>query len=236
MDPYENQSEKELEAASAGEEEQAALLTPIEARVLGCLIEKEATTPDAYPLTLNSTTTACNQKSSREPVMKLELGQVGHALRELERKGLVRHEFSPRAERYRHTAEKGLELTRAQLALVTLLILRGPQTVSELVTRSTRIHRFEDADDAQFNLERLTQKEPALVTLLPRQPGQRGQRWAHLLSGPVAVEAGAVAASPAPASGTEELYEELLERMEALEERVAELEQALADRHSAGEA
>ncbi len=148
--------------SSADEEAEGIRLGAVEARVLGCLVEKESTTPDAYPLTLNATTTACNQKSSREPVMKLEPGRVGQALRELERKGLVRHDFSARAERYRHTAEKGLALTEAQLALIALLLLRGPQTVNELLTRSERIHRFDDADDVAYTLERLTQKHPAV--------------------------------------------------------------------------
>lgn len=210
------------------EEPQGIRLSAVEARVLGCLVEKEATTPDAYPLTLNATTTACNQKSSRDPVMKLEPGRVGQALRELERKGLVRHQFSSRAERYRHTAEKGLELTRGQLAVLTVLMLRGPQTVNELLTRSERIHRFDDADDVAWTLERLAQKEPALATRLPRRSGQREDRYMHLLSGPVDVEAQAPrerAAALAP--GGEDGDVDLVARLEALEQRVAELEARL---------
>jgi len=207
-------------------DESAITLSAIEARVLGCLIEKEATTPDNYPLTLNATATACNQKTSREPVMQLEPGQVGHALRELENKNLVRHDFSARADRYYHRAEKGLELTRAQLSLVALLLLRGPQTVSELLARTRRLHEFDDADEVDFNLQRLAQKQPPLATLMPRQPGQRGQRWAHLLSGPVKAEAPSarVPHSP-PASQAHNM--DVLDRLDDLEQRVADLEEQL---------
>jgi len=206
------------------EEPQGLRLSAVEARVLGCLVEKEATTPDAYPLTLNATTTACNQKSSRDPVMKLEPGRVGQALRELERKGLVRHQFSSRAERYRHTAEKGLELTRGQLAVLTLLMLRGPQTINELLTRSERIHRFDDADDVAFTLERLSQKEPAMATRLPRRSGQREDRYMHLLCGPVDI---AAQTPPEPAMAADD-DRDLAARLEALEQRVADLEARLA--------
>lgn len=215
------------EAETAGEEPQGVRLSAVEARVLGCLIEKESTTPDAYPLTLNATTTACNQKTSREPIMKLEPGRVGQALRELERKGLVRHDFSSRAERYRHIAEKGLELTEAQLALIALLMLRGPQTVNELLTRTERIHRFDDADDVVYALDRLAQKQPPMVVRLPRQSGQREDRYMHLLCGPVESAQPARAESPRVESAP--ARDEMLERIEALEARVAELENRIQD-------
>jgi uncharacterized protein len=214
-------------AETAGDAPQGTRLSAVEARVLGCLIEKESTTPDAYPLTLNATTTACNQKTSREPVMKLESGRVGQALRELERKGLVRHDFSSRAERYRHIAEKGLELTEAQLALIALLMLRGPQTVNELLTRTERIHRFEDADDVVYALDRLAQKQPPMVVRLPRQSGQREDRYMHLLCGPVESHQPARAES-APIESAP-ARDEMLERIEALEARVAELENQIQD-------
>lgn len=213
---------------AAGEETTGLRLSAVEARVLGSLVEKESTTPDAYPLTLNATTTACNQKSNRDPVMKLEPGRVGQALRELERKGLVRHQFSSRAERYRHTAEKGLELTEAQLALVALMMLRGPQTVNELLTRSERLHRFDDAEEVTYGLERLSQKQPPMVTRLPRQSGQREDRFMHLLCGPVDTDRPG-AAPQAAATDTDGATEALVERIEALEARVAELEARLQD-------
>jgi uncharacterized protein YceH (UPF0502 family) len=210
-----------------GEHAEGVRLSAVEARVLGCLVEKESTTPDAYPLTLNATTTACNQKSSRDPVMKLEPGRVGQALRELERRGLVRHQFSSRAERYRHTAEKGLELTEAQLALVALLMLRGPQTVNELLTRSERLHHFDDADEAAYTLERLMQKDPPMVTRLPRQSGQREDRYMHLLCGPVEAQAQPASAGSRPHRADTD--PDLAARIEALEARVAELESRLDD-------
>lgn len=226
-DEHQDESLDGTPETPAGETE-GVRLSAVEARVLGCLVEKEATTPDAYPLTLNATTTACNQKSNRDPVMKLEPGRVGQALRELERKGLVRHQFSSRAERYRHTAEKGLELTEAQLALVALLLLRGPQTVNELLTRSERLHRFDDADDVSYALERLMQKQPPMVTRLPRQSGQREDRYMHLLCGPVDADRSTRAAPPA-ASDAGGPTDALVERIEALEERVAQLEARLQD-------
>lgn len=214
------------EGATRGEATDELRLSAVEARVLGCLVEKEATTPDTYPLTLNATTTACNQKSSRDPVMKLEPGRVGQALRELERKGLVRHEFSSRAERFGHTAQKGLELTRGQLTLVALLMLRGPQTVNELMTRSERIHRFDSADDVAYALDRLSQKLPPLVVRLPRRAGQREDRYMHLLCGPVDTDKSASSAPRAEPPQNPEA-ETLVARIEALERRVRALEETL---------
>src|SRR5690606_26447071 len=122
-------------------------LEAAQARVLGCLIEKEATTPDAYPLSVNAAVSAANQKTARDPVMSLPQGKVHHALRELERLGLARQSFSSRAERYAHRATEALGLTRQQTALLGLLLLRGPQTAHELLARSERMARFEGIDD-----------------------------------------------------------------------------------------
>jgi len=218
---------QETSPEAAGEEPSGIRLSAIEARVLGCLVEKESTTPDAYPLTLNAVTTACNQKSSRDPVMKLEPGRVGQALRELERKGLVRHEFSSRSERYRHTAEKGLELTAAQLALVALLLLRGPQTLGELLTRSERLHRFDDTEEVAWTMERLMQKSPPVAVRLPRQAGQREDRYMHLLCGPVEVGQQPTPRAGGPETASNENDSDLADRLEALERRVAILESRL---------
>ncbi len=117
------------------------VLSAIEARALGCLIEKEATTPDAYPLTVHATVMAANQKTSREPVMTLNSGDVQHALRQLEARGLVRQQFSSRAERYEHRVTTALDLTQQQVVLLGLLLLRGPQTVNELLTRAENAWR-----------------------------------------------------------------------------------------------
>ena len=199
----------------------APLLTPIEGRILGSLIEKQATTPETYPLTLNALVLACNQKTSREPVMNLEPGQVGQALRKLEGRGLTRLVMGARADRWEHQAGKALELIPPQLALLTLLLLRGPQTVSELFTRSGRLHPFEDAQQVQYQLGRLETR--GHVIKLPRQSGQREERYMHLLYGPVDMSS---IAPSRPAASEREAG--LLERIEALESRMAELEQRLA--------
>lgn len=193
------------------------LLSAAEARVLGCLIEKEATTPDAYPLTVNAAHVAANQKTAREPVMALDPGEVHHALRQLDTMKLARQVFSSRAERYEHRAAAFFSLPQAQVALLGLLLLRGAQTVGELFARSERLAKFADADEVRHHLERLAQRQPALVVQLPRGPGQREDRYAHLLSGPVDVAAMSerVAARGEPESP-------------ALEARVAALEQEVA--------
>jgi len=198
-----------------------------EARVLGCLIEKAATTPEAYPLTLNATVTACNQKTSRNPIMKLDPGRVGQALRRLEQRGFVKSEYGARAERYAHRIDGALKLTKAQRVLLGLMLLRGPQTLAELYTRSERMHRFDDLDDVRFQLERMNTHQPALAIRIPHGPGQREDRWMHLASGPVDIEAATHAArtSQAPAASAER--EELEQRICELEQRVAELEKHL---------
>jgi uncharacterized protein YceH (UPF0502 family) len=195
------------------------VLDAAQARVLGCLIEKEATTPDTYPLTVNAAQVAANQKTAREPVMNLAAGNVQHALRQLEGLGLARQHFSSRAERYEHLLGTKLDLPRQQVALLGLLLLRGPQTAGELAARSERMARFADANDLRHQLERLQQR--GLVILLPRASGQREDRFMHLLCGPVDGEALA-AQYRAPASATSAADNS------ALEERVLQLEAAVA--------
>ncbi|GAB3378620.1 YceH family protein [Lysobacter fragariae] len=196
-------------------------LTAIDARILGCLVEKEAATPDAYPLTLNAIVTGCNQKTAREPIMELEQGEVAHALRHLEPKGWVKSQHSARSERYSHRVERVLEITRPQCALLALLMLRGPQTLHELLARSDRMAKFESTDDAQHALERLCTR--GLAMALPRQSGQRGDRYAHLLCGTPDLESMAAEAVVSSAASTG-----LAERVAELESRVAELEARLA--------
>lgn len=208
-------------------------LSGAEARVLGCLIEKEATTPDAYPLTVNAAQVAANQKTAREPVMALNHGDVNHALRQLEQKGLARQVYSTRAERYEHHAGKALDLLQQQLILLGLLLLRGPQTVHELMARSERLVRFADADDLRHHLERLIQRQPALALQIPRGPGQREDRYVHLLSGPVDVAAvtARIAASSTPSdTGTPSALEA---RVATLESEVAALREQVASLLSA---
>lgn len=205
------------------------VLDAIEARLLGCLIEKEATTPDIYPLTVNAAQSAANQKTAREPVMALDPGQVQHALRALEQRGLARQQFSSRAERYEHGIARSFSLTTQQQALLGLLLLRGAQTPHELLARSERMARFADAEDLKHQLERLQQRQPALVVQIPRGPGQREDRYMHLLCGPVDVaalaqRASAATAAPSADSGLEARVAELEARIEALEQRLARLQ------------
>ncbi|MDA0190867.1 MAG: YceH family protein, partial [Proteobacteria bacterium] len=164
-------------------------LSETEARILGALIEKEKTTPDVYPLTLNSLTTACNQKTSRDPVMNLSETGVLAALEELRGRTLVIETFgaSGRVLRYAHNFGKVYQLPAAAVALLAVLMLRGPQTVSELRANCDRLQHFADASSVEGYLEELAARAQPLAILLPRQPGAREQRWAHLLCGEPAV-------------------------------------------------
>jgi uncharacterized protein len=200
------------------------LLSAAEARVLGCLIEKEATTPDTYPLTVNAAHGAANQKTARDPVMALDLGEVNHALRQLEAKGLAKQVFSSRAERYEHRTGAFFGLPQPQVGLLGLLLLRGAQTTHELLARGERLVKFTDADDVRHHLERLIQRQPTLVVQIPRGPGQREDRYAHLLCGPV--DAAAIAERATQRSEPEPTALEA--RVAALENEVAALREEIA--------
>ena len=205
-------------------------LSPQEVRLLGCLIEKQATTPETYPLTLNAAVLACNQKTSRDPVMNLNPGDVGKALRSLENRGLARLVMGSRADRWEQRSDKQLELIHAQVILIGLLLLRGPQTLNELLSRSNRMHDFEDPAEVEHQLQRLAGR--GLACQLPRQSGQREDRYMHLLGDPTELQA-AILKSPAERvnnRGDEESRIQQLEaRLAALEERLARLESGAAD-------
>ncbi|GLS39814.1 UPF0502 protein [Mesorhizobium tianshanense] len=193
------------------------ILSPIEARVLGCLIEKKELTPDVYPLTLNAALAAANQKTAREPVMSVELAEVRRALGQLEHKGLVRQVFASRVERYEHIVAQRFSLTSAQFVLLGLLLLRGPQTAHELLARSERMARFPSIDELRGNLDLLIGRKPPLVQQIDRGPGQREERYVHLLCGHVQAPVAATPLqSPSPASDIEA-------RVQALEQEVAAL-------------
>ncbi len=162
-------------------------LSPAEARIVGCLIEKAATTPESYPLTVNSLQLAANQKTSREPVMSLEEGEIGHALRELEDRGWVRVVHGSRALRYEHRIDEKLSTTKSQRALLCLLMLRGPQSAPELLTRSDRLAEVGSLDDVKQVLERLQGR--GFVANVGRASGQREDRYAHLFCGAVDIHA-----------------------------------------------
>jgi uncharacterized protein YceH (UPF0502 family) len=194
------------------------ILSHIEARVLGCLIEKKELTPDVYPLTLNAAHAAANQKTAREPVMALEQVEVHRGLKLLEQKGLVRQMFGSRVERYEHQMAQRFSLTTPQSALVGLLLLRGAQTAHELLARGERMARFSSIEDLRNELDMLIGRRPPLLQEIPRGPGQREDRYVHLLSGPVDVAALSAqrSVSAMPASDLEA-------RLEALEQEVGAL-------------
>jgi uncharacterized protein len=156
-------------------------LTPVEARVLGALIEKEITTPEYYPLSLNALTNACNQKSNRDPVMQLEEHEIRKALNHLESQSLVRSIAESRATKFEHRLQEAFNFYRPEVAIVCELLLRGPQTPGELRTRASRMHPFEDLESVHAALQRLSKREPPLLMVLPRQSGMKEARYAHLM-------------------------------------------------------
>jgi uncharacterized protein YceH (UPF0502 family) len=210
------------------------VLTPAEARVLGALIEKEVTTPDYYPLSLNALVNACNQRSNREPVMDLDeeaARQALHGLEDLRLAGRARG-ADGRVTKYEHWLGEAFNFSRAEMALVCVLLLRGPQTPGELRGRTERLHRFDEIGEVLAGLQKLMEREPALVAVLPRQPGTKESRYAHLLSGGVEsmpVEAAAPAfAKREPAQDTTPDPEQE-ERIAQLEATVAELRREVTD-------
>lgn len=202
-------------------------LTPIEARVIGCLIEKEVTTPDYYPLTLNSLTTACNQKSNRDPVMALSDAEVQDAVNGLINRRLVSDEsgFNSRANKFQHrfcnTEFGDLKLTKQEKGIVCCLLLRGAQTPGELRTRTNRLAEFSDVKELEAVLEKMASREEgALVVKLPREAGKRESRYMHLFSGEVDIKSFAAQAVPSTANQG---------RIDQLEAEVAELKAELSE-------
>ena len=200
-------------------------LNVVEARVVGALMEKEITTPEYYPLSLNATVNACNQKSSREPVMELGEGDVRTALFELEQMAMVRTDASARVSKFEHRMRDVLNLRRDEVAVVCLLLLRGPQTPAELRARAERMYSFDDNAAVMATLERLAARDEALTVLMARQPGSREARWMHLLSG--VVETGLVAGVEARVRESGPGAPGLVARVEVLEEMVRVLEERL---------
>ncbi len=165
------------------------VLSLLETRVLGVLLEKEITTPDAYPLSLNSLVAGCNQKTNRNPVMSASEAEVQVALDALRRQTLVNETSGSRVSRFGHNAFKGLGLPRDRVLLLSVLWLRGAQTPGEIRIHSERFQNFDDIAAVEALLETMMEREPPLVIQLPRRPGSREHRYAHLLSGPVDLEA-----------------------------------------------
>jgi uncharacterized protein len=164
------------------------VLSDVEARVLGCLVEKEITTPEYYPLSLNALVHACNQKSNRDPLMNLDEDAVRSALRSLGEQALARSASGDsRVAKYEHRLSEVFNFTRPETAILCELLLRGPQTPGELRSRAERMHAFEDLSVVHSTLKHLMEREPPLAKLLPRQTGNKEARYAHLLSGDVEV-------------------------------------------------
>jgi uncharacterized protein YceH (UPF0502 family) len=198
------------------------LLTEIETRVLGSLIEKDITTPDYYPLSLNALVNACNQKNNREPVMALDEDSVTHALATLQEKRLAgpASGADSRVTKYEHRLQEVFNFDRREIAILCVLLLRGPQTPGELRSRTERMYRFEALDDVISTLDRLSQRDPPLAAVLPRQPGTKESRYMHLFAGdaPAVVDG-----ARAPARASDQAHPAADDRLSNLEHEVLEL-------------
>ena len=205
-------------------------LAPEELRVIGCLMEKSVTTPDQYPLTLNALTNACNQKSSRDPVMSLDQGMVERTTRQLEEKTLIssslgKSNVTKYTQRLCNTLLSELQFDEAEYAVVTLLLLRGPQTPGELRTRSGRLHTFDDNEDVKATLQTLMDREGGpVVARLARKPGRKDHEYMHLFTGEIESVSEESSVADHPSAGTRRL-----DRLSQLEARVDRLERALKD-------
>jgi uncharacterized protein YceH (UPF0502 family) len=201
-------------------------ITPVEARILGSLVEKQLTTPEYYPLTLNALVNACNQKNNREPVMSLTEADVSAAIEHLRDRNLVYVYYgsTSRVPKYKHMLPTYYELDPGETAIMAVLMLRGPQTLGELRERTGRMHEFSGLDEVNQVLQALTTREDPLVQRLDRLPGQKDARFAHLLSGPIDTEALA-AALPTRAAASESTND----RLTKLEAEVAALREAFAE-------
>ncbi len=205
------------------------MLTEIEVRVLGSLIEKDITTPEYYPLSLNALVNACNQKTNRDPVMQLTEDAVRGALDGLQQQRMAgpARGADSRVTKYEQRLQEVFNFTRAETAVLCVLLLRGPQTPGELRGRAERMHRFETLEDVQSALQKLMQREPPLAKVLARQPGTKESRYAHLLAGDV-VEAEAPAQTGTAVESNPADAERIV-RLEELEEEVAELRREVSE-------
>jgi uncharacterized protein YceH (UPF0502 family) len=204
------------------------ILNDVETRVLGSLVEKDVTTPDYYPLSLNALVNACNQKNNRDPVMNLDEGAVREALSTLQEKRLAGPTGSAdsRVTKYEHRLQEAFNFTRGETAVLCVLLLRGPQTPGELRGRTERMHRFEDLTEVQSTVQRMMQSDPPLVRVLPRQPGTKESRYKHLLAGDVE-DAADVAQAPSSAFVASNSHD--ADRITHLETLVSDLRKEVAD-------
>jgi uncharacterized protein len=206
------------------------LLNEVEVRVLGALIEKDITTPDYYPLSLNALVNACNQKNNRDPVMTLDEEAVRTALDSLQAQRLAgpASGADSRVTKYEHRLQEVFNFDRREIAILCVLLLRGAQTPGELRGRAERMHRFEALEDVHATLDRLSQREPALVAVLPRQPGTKESRYMHLLSGGAPAEGVATVRAAGAASAGEDRIGRLESEVSELRREVSEMREQLA--------
>jgi len=206
------------------------ILSEVEIRVLGALVEKELTTPDYYPLSLNALVNACNQKSNRDPAMSLNEDAVRHALRSLEKEGLAgpADGMDNRVTKFEHRLQEAFNFDRREIAVLCELLVRGPQTPGELRGRAERMYPFDDLGQVQSTLQRLAQREPPVVKVLPRQPGTKEARYAQLLSGDVHIDVQNDAQKQAPAATREAAATHSAAHVPINDERIARLEDELS--------
>ncbi|MGG1947762.1 YceH family protein [Trinickia sp. NRRL B-1857] len=204
-------------------------LTPLEARVLGVLVEKQHTVPDTYPLSLNALTAGCNQKTARSPVMSVTEPEVQDAIDGLKRLSLVMEASSSRVTRYEHNMNRVLGIPSQAAALLTVMLLRGPQTAAELRLNAARLHGFADNSSVEAFLDELAARTPPLAVKLPCAPGERENRWMHLMCGEVSIDEFALARSSAQESVAPAELEALRAEQQRLAAEVAQL-RALVER------
>lgn len=204
-----------------------APLDAMEARILGALMEKQLATPDQYPLTLNSLQLACNQKTSREPITNYDSGPLQRCLSSLQDRQLIAVDYGARAARYDQRLTRVLSVDKATQAILTVMLLRGPQTVAEILTRTQRMYEFDSSQALEEKLQTLCAKTKPLVIHIPRQAGQREERYTHLLCGQPDLTA--IAAQANNKASSKDAKEELEQKVYALEARVELLEKKIAE-------
>lgn len=205
-------------------EQEETMLNALQARVLGSLMEKQMTTPDYYPLTLNALVAACNQKSSRNPVMDLTPQQVGSVIQELRHEGLITANTLARADRYEQFLTRKLQLSSKERAIICVMLLRGSHTLNEIKVNTSRMTEFADHDEIQHTLQALMARDEPLVIKIPKAPGQREERYTHLLCGTPDIETQPVRTTT-PAAPV--MPNDALERITRLEETVVRLEEEI---------
>ncbi len=220
---HSDNADEDIEQNPPADSPESAMLTAMEARVLGALMEKQLTTPDSYPLTVNSLVLACNQKTSREPLTNFTDGEVQRCLSQLQDRKLVDVEYGSRANRYDQRLTRVLGLDKKVQALLNVMMLRGAQTVSDLYTRTQRMATFEGTAEIEELLSTLCQKTKPVVQKIPRQSGQREERYVHLLCGKPDLSALGSTGTSSSGSSSSSALKDLEQRVAQLEQQVAQL-------------